>query len=67
MLSFWNDILETMNKINVSLQKVEIDIETVVKLYSSLEAYIEERRNIDSFNYYKKKGGELSGCFEFNC
>lgn len=65
MLSFWNDILETMNKINISLQKTEIEIETVVKLYTSLKIYIEERRNIDSFNYYKRKGEELSGCLEF--
>lgn len=65
MIIFWNDILQTMNKINTSLQKVEIDIETVVSLYSSLEEYIQEKRNVNSFKYYKIKAVELSGCDEY--
>lgn len=65
MIAFWSEILETIDKTNISLQKVDITIECIVTLYASLEKFVQSKRNIDSFNLYKSEGIKLSGCDEY--
>ena len=40
--------------VKMSLQKIEIDIVTVVNLYNSLEKFVEDSRNIEIFIYHLK-------------
>jgi len=45
MLVLWTPILERFNMTSKSLQCVDMDLSSVVKLYTSLELYICELRN----------------------
>lgn len=38
----WEDILQRFNKVNKVLQKVTIDLETVISMYNSLIQYIND-------------------------
>ena len=51
--------------IKMSLQKIEIDIVTVVNLYNSLEKFVEDSRNIEIFIYHRTEGEKLSRSLSF--
>ncbi|XP_046587865.1 zinc finger MYM-type protein 1-like [Neodiprion lecontei] len=63
MVVTWSDILERFEKTNKSLQRVNIDLTTVVQLYDALQAYVIDLR--DRFNHYEAKAKELSQCNEY--
>ncbi|CAF0964909.1 unnamed protein product [Didymodactylos carnosus] len=65
MVTFWNDVLQTINASNNTLQKVNCDIETVVNLYNSLTMYLSSKRNSDFISYYESKGKLLSSNEEY--
>jgi hypothetical protein len=62
----WNDILQKFNATNKSLQNVNIDLETVVKLYDSLKNYLLNLRTTEYFLDFEKRGREKSGCEEYD-
>lgn len=45
---------------NHALQKIEISLNTVVKIYDSLEQYVKDLR--DRFDDFEQQASELSGC-----
>ena len=59
-------ILQKFNATNKSLQNVNIDLETVVKLYNSLKNYLLNLRTTENFLNFEKSGIEKSGCEEYN-
>jgi hypothetical protein len=60
MTSFWSAILKRFNSANKLLQSVDIDIGTVIKLYSSLLEYVRENRAMSMYDTYEKAGFEKS-------
>ncbi|EFN70695.1 Zinc finger MYM-type protein 1, partial [Camponotus floridanus] len=62
----WNDILQKFNATNKSLQNINIDLETVVKLYNSLKDYLLNLRTMEYFLDFEKRGREKSGCEEYD-
>jgi hypothetical protein len=48
---FWKDVLTRFNEVNNTIQKVDITMATVVRLYASLKGYVTELR--DQFGYYE--------------
>ena len=65
MVVFWSEILEVMNKTNKSLQKVNISIETIIKLYQAVEEMLKSKRSLEAFNLYKSEGIIFSGCDQY--
>lgn len=61
----WN-ILQKFNATNKSLQNINIDLETVVKLYNSLKDYLLNLRITEYFLDFEKRGREKSGCEEYD-
>lgn len=61
--SFWDSILEQVNKSNLTVQNPRIDLNTAVAVLMSLKTFIQNKR--DRFAEYEKKGAELSGCNGF--
>ncbi|XP_046608527.1 zinc finger MYM-type protein 1-like [Neodiprion virginianus] len=59
----WSDILERFEKTNKSLQRVNIDLTTLVQLYDALQAFVVGLR--DRFDDYEEKAKELSQCNEY--
>jgi len=60
MTSFWSAILKGFNSANKLLQRVDIDIGTVIKLYSSLLEYVRKNRSMSMYDTYEKAGFEKS-------
>jgi len=60
MTSFWSAILKRFNSTNKSLQSENIDIGTVIELYSSLLEYVRENRSMSMYDTYEKAGFEKS-------
>ena len=56
MASVWDTILERFNAVNTKLQAEEVDVSTVVGLYTSLVAFLDEM--VKSFKVYTKLGEE---------
>ena len=56
MASVWDTILECFNAVSTKLQAEEVDISTVVGLYTSLVAFLDEMGK--SFKVYRKLGEE---------
>lgn len=56
-------MLQRFNKANKMLQKVTIDLETVISLYNSLIQYINDLR--DCFDHYEQVGKTKSGINEY--
>ena len=56
MASVWDTILECFNAVSTKLQAEEVDVSTVVGLYTSLVAFLDEMGK--SFKVYKKLGEE---------
>jgi hypothetical protein len=48
MVTFWSCLLERINAVSKKLQGVEIDLGTVVRLYSSLTIFFENLRDDDT-------------------
>ncbi|EFN68185.1 Zinc finger MYM-type protein 1, partial [Camponotus floridanus] len=66
MAVFWNSIMERFQITSKKLQAVDIDIQTVVELYSSLTGYIKSLRNLfDMFEEKAKKKSEVED-YEFD-
>ncbi|KYN06054.1 Zinc finger MYM-type protein 1, partial [Cyphomyrmex costatus] len=63
MVVVWSDILERFDKTNKSLQRVNIDLTTVVQLYNALHTYIVSLRN--RFDHYEIQAKELSQCNDY--
>ena len=61
--SFWDDILEPVNKTNGTLQNLRLDVNTAVAVLTSLKTFIETKR--DSFEEYETKWADLYGCTEY--
>ncbi|XP_068994068.1 uncharacterized protein [Neodiprion pinetum] len=53
MVVTWSDILERFEETNKSLQRVNIDLTTVVQLYDALQAYVIDLRH--RFDHYEAK------------
>lgn len=45
LLKVWHDILSKFNKVNQNLQKMDLDLSLTVKLYNSLDLYIDGLRD----------------------
>lgn len=60
---FWDDILQQVDKTNVTLQNPRLDVNTAVASVKSLKILIQTKR--DEFKNYEKKGAEISGCYEY--
>ncbi|KAE9521365.1 hypothetical protein AGLY_018245 [Aphis glycines] len=58
MICMWNKILNRFNATNLKLQSVNIDMETVIQLYTSLENYIDSLRA--TFDDIEKDGINLT-------
>lgn len=55
MTVIWNSILERFNATSLSLQNVDVDLITVVKLYDSLRSFVSQMRyNFDSMEAMAK-------------
>lgn len=63
LITVWGDILQRFNKINKALQKVTIDLETVISMYNSLIQYINDLR--DCFDHYEEIGKTKCGINEY--
>ena len=59
MTVFWATILQRFDACSKSLQKVESDLDTVAKIYSSLGQYISEIR--DRFDDFELQAFVLCG------
>ncbi|XP_050521721.1 zinc finger MYM-type protein 1-like [Daktulosphaira vitifoliae] len=57
----WNDVLERFNKVSKSLQSINIELSTIVKLYHSLVIYLEGIRKDSTFDLYELKSIGLNG------
>lgn len=61
--SVWNKLLTRINETNLTLQKKNIDLETVVNLYDSLIEFVNYLRNSDEvFTEIEEEGEKLSHC-----
>lgn len=61
--SLWNRILLRINETNLTLQKINIDLETVVRLYNSLIEFIDYMRSSEEvFIEIEQDGARLSNC-----
>lgn len=61
--SLWNKILVRINETNLTLQKKNIDLETVVNLYDSLIEFVNYLRNSEEiFVEIEEEGEMLSHC-----
>jgi hypothetical protein len=56
MVSVWDTILERFNAVSTKLQAEEVDVSTVVGLYTLLVAFLDEMGK--SFEVYRKLGEE---------
>ena len=68
MAVFWTDVLNRLDAVNKKLQMVDIDLQVAADLYSSLEKYFSEIRNLDntkSFEEYERRAIELFGEKEY--
>lgn len=68
MAVFWTDVLNRLDAVNKKLQMVDIDLQLAADLYSSLEKYFSEIRNLDntkSFEEYERRAIELFGEKEY--
>ena len=51
ILLFWNDILTRFNEVSKNLQKIDISLSTVIRLFTSLKGYVNDLR--DQFGKYE--------------
>lgn len=68
MAVFWKDVLNRLDAVNKKFQMVDIDLQLAADLYSSLEKYFSEIRNLDntkSFEEYERRAIELFGEKEY--
>ena len=56
MTSVWDTILERFNAVSTKVQAEEVDVSTVVGLYTSLVAFLDDMGK--SFEAYRKLGEE---------
>lgn len=54
LTAFWSEVLEKCDQASKSLQTVDIDVSTAVKIYKSLIGYFRSIR--DNFNFYENRG-----------
>ncbi|KAG8173321.1 hypothetical protein JTE90_003636 [Oedothorax gibbosus] len=63
MLIIWDAILQRINKSNISLQKVNCEISTIISLYESLVAFIQKVR--EEFDMYEVEAAKLAFTKEY--
>ena len=62
---FWNDVMDRFNAVSQALQSQSANLSDVVKLYKSLENFISEMRDEQTFQNYENKAKDLSGLQEY--
>ena len=66
MVTFWSCLLERINAVSKTLQGVDIDLGTVVRLYSSLTTFFENLRDDDTaFNDFVEQAKAKTGLEHF--
>lgn len=63
LATFWNDVLDNLNRTSKYLQSSRMQLNTAIASLRSLRAYIHKTR--DMFEKYEKLGAELTGINEY--
>lgn len=63
IVSFWNVILERLNKENIKKQNSTVDLQTVTELYKFLYEFV--RNELENFKYFEEMAMEVSVIKEY--